>query len=123
MAPTENPHTAILPRPTGAGARKSPAVPNLREAALVLRDRIEALRVPNIYGAADGYDMRALSDHVVEMTDAFDAWIAAVGRIVKSHAPWPTDLTEFDQPFFKAIEGNALFEISEVADYLDASAP
>jgi hypothetical protein len=81
--------------------------------------RLMSLRVPRIAGTADGPDIRALSDYLVEVADASDALVAAVGRELKAHAPSPVETALFERPFFKSLEGEALHEIATVADELD----
>ncbi len=81
--------------------------------------RLAALRIPHIVGEADGADIRNLADHMIEIADAVDAYIEAIGRELRTNAPCEIDNSLFARPLFAAIDGNALYEAHRVADRLD----
>jgi len=81
--------------------------------------RLAALRVPHIVGAADGADLRNLADHMIEVADAVDGYMEAIGRELKANAPCAIDRSLFVRPLYCAIDGNALHEMHRVADLLD----
>jgi hypothetical protein len=120
MAQTDTTPTSI--RSLVAG-RNLPPPSNLQVAHTQLIARLLSLRVPRIVGDADGPDVRALGDYAIEVADAVDVLVEAIGRETRSHAPagCPVDLDLFRRQLFKALEGNALFEISEVADAIEES--
>ena len=82
--------------------------------------RLAALRVPRIVGEADGADIRTLADHMIEVADAVDAHMEAIGRELAANAPCAIDTSLFKRPLFAAIDGNALFEAHRIADRLDS---
>ena len=81
--------------------------------------RLAALRVPHIVGEADGPDLRNLADHMIEVADAVDGYMEAIGRELGANAPCEIDRSLFVQPLYCAIDGNALHEVHRVADRLD----
>jgi hypothetical protein len=82
--------------------------------------RLAALRVPRVVGEADGADIRNLADHMIEVADAVDAYMEAIGRELAANAPCTVDVELFRRPLFAAIDGNALFEAHRIADRTDA---
>jgi len=82
--------------------------------------RLAALRLPRIVGEADGADIRALADHMIDVADGVDAYMEAIGRALAANAPCAVDVELFRRPLFAAIDGNALFEAHRVADRIDA---
>jgi hypothetical protein len=92
----------------------------LERAHHALVARLAALRVPRIVGEADGADIRALADHLIEVADGVDAYMEAIGRELAASAPCPVEAALFNRPVFAAIDGNALFEAHRIADRLDA---
>jgi len=81
--------------------------------------RLAALRVPHIVGEADAPDLRNLADHMIEVADAVDGYMEAIGRELKANAPCDIDRSLFVRPLYGAIDGNALYEMHRVADVLD----
>ena len=81
--------------------------------------RLAALRVPHIVGEADGPDLRNLADHMIEVADAVDAYMEAIGGELRANAPCDIDRSLFVRPLYCAIDGNALYEMHRVADLLD----
>jgi hypothetical protein len=92
----------------------------LEAAHHALVTRLAALRVPRIVGEPDGADIRNLADHMTEVADGVDAYMAAIGRELTANAPCAVDTDLFARPLFAAIDGNALFEAHRVADRIDA---
>jgi hypothetical protein len=93
---------------------------NLDLAHHALVTRLAAARIPRIVGAADGADIRNLADHMIEIADAVDAYVAAIGRELCANAPCEVDRTLFAHPLFGAIDGNALYEAHRIAERIDA---
>jgi hypothetical protein len=118
MAQTTNTSTSIRPVPVPGNL---PPPSNLQAAHTQLVARLLSIRPPAIVGEADGPDIRALSDYLVAIADAVDPLIEAMGKEAKSHAGSPFDLDCFKNPLFKAIEGNALFDLAALAEELDES--
>jgi|ERR1043166_107112 hypothetical protein len=113
MRVVRDPGTARVPTSGTAMSR-------LDAAHHALVTRLAALRVPRIVGEPDGADMRTLADHMIEVADAVDAYMEAIGRELAANAPCPIDTALFKRPLFAAIDGNALFEAHRIADRLDA---
>jgi hypothetical protein len=118
MAQVEDRPTSI--RSLVAG-RNLPPPSNLQVAHTQLIARLLSLRVPRIVGEADGPDVRALSDLVVEVADAVDVYLEAIGREAGSHSPSGIDRSLFRKVLFGALEGNALHELHRIADEIDES--
>lgn len=95
-------------------------MPSLTDHHAILIQRLAGLQVPQIYGAADGNDIRALAAHLTEVADAVDAYVMAVGRLAKSECPCLIDLDYFGGQLFAALQGNATFELNAAADDMDA---
>jgi hypothetical protein len=93
---------------------------NLDAAHHALVTRLAALRVPRVFGDADGADIRNLADHMIEVADGVDAYMEAIGRELGANAPCAVDQTLFVRPLFAAIDGNALYEAHRIADRIDA---
>jgi hypothetical protein len=91
----------------------------LESAHHALVARLAALRVPRIVGEPDGADIRTLADHMIDVADGVDAYMAAIGRELAANAPCAVDAALFERPLFAAIDGNALFETHRIADRLD----
>lgn len=98
----------------------APLAPQTVESSFhMLIARIVSLRPPRIVGEPDGDDLRGVSNHMVEIADAVDAYFEQIGRMVQSNAPVKIEQKLFRDPCFQAIAGNAIFEIARVAEALD----
>jgi hypothetical protein len=62
-------------------------------------------------------DFYAINKWMRDLTkNAFDQWIADVGHQLKHAASYKVDMSQFEDVFSDAIEGNATWEVDQAAD-------
>ena len=63
-------------------------------------------------------DFEAIGDHLREAAAIFDGWLRDIGHQVSDNASAPLDLTQFDDAFTGAIDGNATYVCEQAAELL-----
>jgi hypothetical protein len=105
--------TALSPEP-------SPLSKNPFEAArLTLIKRLLQLRAPKAYPCAPSpSDHETVADHIREVAEICDEWLAAIGAEVRDNAVTYISAGLFSGSFTGAIDGNETFACTEQAEAL-----
>ena len=91
----------------------------IRLAHLSLVAKLASLEVPDISISPEGDEVRCLGDHLVQLADAVDTYIAAVGQELQSHALCRIDHRLFDGQVLGTLDGFALYEVDRAAEEID----
>jgi hypothetical protein len=65
-------------------------------------------------------DFTAIASHLYGAAEIFDAWLRDIGHQVSDNASCPLDLTQFDDAFVGAIDGNASWICEQAAAALNS---
>jgi hypothetical protein len=82
----------------------------------VLVTSLATVRPSRIVGGyADDADLETRASHLMDVARIVDAYILAVGCDVKDNTSHAIDLADFTDQLTDAIEGNAIFQLSQTA--------
>lgn len=80
------------------------------------------IKMHTIGSYAEGDDFRALHGNMTDMARAIDPLIEMIGEEAASNATRIFDREVFKETLFNAIDGNALYELTNAADNADEDA-
>lgn len=80
------------------------------------------IKMHEVYGQADGDDFRAWKGNLIDMANAVDPAFNMLGQEARDNATRHFDMTVFDRIAFNAVDGNALYELTNAADNADEDA-
>lgn len=83
-----------------------------------LTARLAALKPQPIPTYPDPEDFIERAAHMRDLALAVDAYILALGRDCEENSPSTIDLSLFTAPLTNTLDGNALWELENVADEL-----
>jgi hypothetical protein len=82
----------------------------------ILVTKLATVRPNRIVGGyADDADLETRASHLMDVARIVDAYILAIGCDVKDNTPCAIDLVDFTDQLAAAIEGNAIFQLSQTA--------
>lgn len=96
--------------------RKDSPVSPLERAQQAAAARLLTLKPPRIVGQGDAADAQNIADYLREIIAAVDPLIAAVGAYVADNFSQEVDLSLFENQLLGALDGEALHELSALAD-------
>ena len=80
------------------------------------------IKMHEVRGEADGDDFRAMHGNMTDMARAIDPLIEMIGEEAGDNATRIFDREVFKDTLFNAIDGNALYELTNAADNADEDA-
>lgn len=80
------------------------------------------IKMHEVRGEAEGDDFRALHGNMTDMARAIDPLIEMIGEEAADNATRIFDRELFKETLFGAIDGNALYELTNAADNADEDA-
>lgn len=107
---------AVLIREAAATA----AIDPIRKAQAEAAAGLASLRLSTIYGEPEAEDFLNYHDHCLDIANAIDPLIEAIGNEAAS-ASREIDRDLFERPLYSALDGNALFSLTQAAEQADAA--